>query len=677
MNQSAITFRPDINGLRAVSVLMVVLNHAGYSFIPGGHIGVDVFFVISGYLITRIILFEVSMSSFSLRDFYLRRIRRILPAVIFVLIICLPVSYWLMLPSELENFAKASIGAVFFVSNLVLWKQGGYFDVDAALSPLLHLWSLAVEEQFYLLFPLVVLGGVALKRRALMALLCVLTGGSFFLLMFTYQEMPRASFFLLPTRAWELLVGSVIGLAHSSRKNQPTNPLWVRPLPFAGLFIILVSAWFIDKSTIYPGPATVWPVLGAAMIVGAPNSESLVHKLLSLKLFQVIGLASFSIYLWHQPLLVFGRLISADYLSRGERNFAVFLILIVGIATWYLVERSTRSKERVSTKSLIVGISISSLLVVGVSSFVLRNEGFPNRLPPNIQWESAGQRPQRVCANGKDWEIRDQISLCVFGDRESVTNVFLIGDSHADSLINELDVSLRNLGLRGFRVSLAECSEIPGSYLSSQIPSDLGRCQERFNSLLRVIEYYDATTILSMRWTFRLYPVPGQIGQLEATNSDGGHEVEDYREYVIANSKGVGISAELKREAIEQLLSGLLESSKKVVVIGPVPEVAWNIARLNLTHFRTRGKVLDSVSIAHSDYESRNQFVLRIFEDLELRGVEKLQVVYPSNQLCNSYLEARCVAQVDGLPLYLDDDHLSDDGARLVIQEVEFLNSDS
>jgi len=252
-----------------------------------------------------------------------------------------------------------------------------------------------------------------------------------------------------------------------------------------------------------------------------------------------------------------------------------------------------------------------------------------------------------------------------------------MGDSHADSLINELDVSLRNLGLRGFRVSLAECSEIPGSYLSSQIPSDLGKCQERFNSLLRVIEYYDATTILSMRWTFRLYPVPGQIGQLEATNSDGGHEVEDYREYVIANSKGVGISAELKREAIEQLLSGLLESSKKVVVIGPVPEVAWNIARLNLTHFRTRGKVLDSVSIAHSDYESRNQFVLRIFEDLELRGVEKLQVVYPSNQLCNSYLEARCVAQVDGLPLYLDDDHLSDDGARLVIQEVEFLNSDS
>ena len=672
MRYSKLEFRPEIDGLRAIAVLLVVLNHADFHLVPGGHIGVDVFFVISGYLITRIILFEVMIKSFSLRAFYLRRARRILPALLFVLAICSPIAYWLMLPSELEDFGRASIGAVLFVSNFVLWKQGGYFDVDAALSPLLHLWSLAIEEQFYLLFPIVILVGAKLRRSALTILLYLSLAGSFMLLLLVYREMPRASFYLLPTRAWELLVGSVIGLAHFNGRRQELERKWVGLFPMIGLAIIIASALRVNESIAYPGPVTLWPVIGAAMIIGVPSSRSITFKLLSSKPFQLIGLASFSIYLWHQPLLVFARLVSADHLGRDERNFTVVLVVAAGVITWYGVERLTRSKDRVPAKLLLVGVAIVSIFVLAFNSILVSNNGFPDRLPPNVQWESTGQRPVEICSKDENWEERHGLAFCVFGDSAGSKNVFLVGDSHADSLLHELDIVLKDLGIRGVRVSLGGCSEIPGSYLIGNVPSDLNKCQAKFDSLLKEIKSNRATTILSLRWTFRLYPIPGQIEQLEATNSDGGHEVEDYREYVIADARGVSTSADHKIASVQKLLDGLITSSESVIVVGPVPEIAWNIARINLTYFRTHGKILDSLSIPESDYELRNQFILGVMKDYESRKIGKLQVVYPSSQLCSTYLEARCVAQVDGIPLYLDDDHLSDNGARLVVKAFEF-----
>lgn len=674
-SQQRLNYRPEIDGLRAVSVLLVIFNHADFHFFGGGHIGVDVFFVISGYLITRIILLEVSAQSFSLSDFYIRRARRILPALLLVLLSCLPIAYWLMLPSELENFGRASIGAVLFVSNFVLWKQGGYFDVDAALSPLLHLWSLAVEEQFYLLFPILILIGVTLKRRATVILLYLSLSGSLILLYVTYQEMPRASFYLLPTRAWELLVGAVIGHAHFKGRFLDYKRESTKWLPTLGLMIIVVSALLIDETTTYPGPVTLWPIAGAAMIIAVVSPKSVAFKLLSSQPFQLIGLASFSIYLWHQPLLVFARLFSADYLNQRERNFVVALILLVGIISWRVVERPTRDKVRVPIRSLILGVVLTAVVVLISNLILVKNDGFPDRLSPNVQWENAGQRPARVCSSDDDWTERDGISYCNFGDYAGLKNVFLIGDSHADSLLNELDIALRQEGIRGVRVSLGECAEIPGSYPLGEVPSDLGKCQSRFETLLKEIQKSRATTILSLRWTFRLYPIPGEIEQLEATNSDGGHEVEDYREYVIANAEGASTSVEWKTAAIQKLLDGLIASSQRLILVGPVPEIAWNIARINLTYYRTHAEVLGTLSIAESDYEVRNQFILGIMEDYESRSSDKLQIVYPSNQLCGTYLVARCVAQVDGRPLYLDDDHLSDVGARLVVGEFDFANS--
>lgn len=664
-------YRSEIDGLRAIAVLLVVANHAKYSLFAGGFIGVDIFFVISGYLITRLLVKSVAEQRFSFTDFYIRRIRRILPALFFVLVICMPVAYWLMLPSELVDFSRAARGAVFFVSNFVLWRQGGYFDVGSDLRPLLHLWSLAIEEQFYLLFPVVVYLILKFRQKWLPISLFVLLGSSLGLMFALHVDMPRASFYLLPTRAWELLVGAVVAVIPSQgrlRRIMFERGSWVSA---GGLLAILVAAVVLDTTVLYPGQATLIPVVGTALILASGQPKSWVFTILRWKPLRLLGLSSYSIFLWHQPLLVFGRLLSADSLSNRQRDLVVILTIVAGIATWYFIEQPFRDTKRVNRRPLFLSLGIAAVIVTGTSVFILQNQGFRDRLPPNVQWENAGERSDTVCGENDRWTEVGGISVCYFGEIASSRNVVLVGDSHADAMMPYLNGLLKTEGIRGIRALPGTCSEIPGSYLRNSIPEDFAECEGRHADLYRYIRDNRAIAILAVRWNFRLFPVPGEIDRFEAVNSEGGHEVEEYREYVIADATGIGVSAEIKAKAIRQLLDGLLASSSKLVVIGPVPEIAWNIARINLTHFRSRSEILDQLSIPYADYEERSRFVNRVIEDYEESvSTSRLQVISPSDVLCNSFLPDRCVAQWETIPYYLDDDHLSDKGVELVLSNL-------
>jgi len=667
-------YRTEIDGLRAVAVLLVVANHAKYSFFQGGFIGVDVFFVISGYLITRIILGRELNKTFSIGDFYLRRIRRIIPALLLMLLICLPVAYWLMLPNELVDFGKATVGAVFFFSNLVLWRQGGYFDVDADLKPLLHLWSLAVEEQFYLGFPLVLLIGLRIRRRILAISLWALLLGSLLLMFALHVDMPRASFYLLPTRAWEILVGAVVALGEQRRQSSGRNPSRSQVFPAIGLITILSSALLLDQTTRFPGAATLFPVLGTALVLSGDGSRSWVSNLLNWRPLQVIGLASFSIYLWHQPLLVFGRLLSADYLSGAERDGIVLLTLIIGVTSWHFVEKPFRSSARARTPIVLLAVTVASLLVSAAAVVFVREGGFIDRLPPSVAAHYAKPNRELVCRDeSQEWIDEGLLRSCAFGDLTGTRTVFLVGDSHADALIPFLNQEFALNDIRGIRVLLSECSEVPGSYWRGEVPDNLTFCEQVHEQLLATIKKSRAKTILSVRWNFRLFPIPGEIDRLEATNSEGGHAVEDYREYVIANSKGSGTGADVKSLALLQLFAGLLEASERLFIIGQVPEIAWNINRINFTYYRARGEVLDQLSIPRSDFEERSRFINGVIEDFKLQNpTPRLSVVSPADSFCDTFVEGRCVAQWQGIPFYSDDDHVSYEGAKLIFESVDW-----
>lgn len=655
-------------------MLLVVANHAKYPLFSGGYIGVDVFFVISGYLITSVILNRTQDNSFSLQDFYLRRIRRILPALLFTLSICLPVAYWIMLPNELVDFGKAAVGAVFFYSNVVLWRQGGYFDLTSDLRPLLHLWSLAVEEQFYLGFPLVLLICRRLRTHVLAISLWALLVGSLLLMLALHIDMPRASFYLLPTRAWEILVGAIVAIGGRGSEYQKTNPIWTRAAPNIGIVMILGSALILDQTTRFPGVATIPSVAGTALVLIGRSSRTWTSFLLNWRPIQIVGLASFSIYLWHQPLLVVGRLLSADYLSDRQRDGIVLLTVTLGVATWHFIEKPFRNPARVRTRTVITTVVTFSCLVSAIGVFFVRNQGFEERLPPNLPTNSEKLNRESMFAGDADgWTRGELLQFRTFGDLSGIRSVFLVGDSHADALLPYLNQEFQRLKIRGVRVELSGCSPIPGSYRSDEVPEDLTFCERVHEKLRATIRVSRASTILSLRWTSRLFPIPGEITRLAATNSEGGHESIDYREYVIADSKGVTTSAERKRLALTQLFDGLLEASDTLYLIGPVPEIAWNINRINFSYYRARGEVLSQLSIPKSDFETRSHFINLVIDDFRGQSSNsKLRIISPADILCDTFIPGRCVAQWEGIPFYMDDNHLSDDGAEVLLGSVEW-----
>ena len=300
-------YRKEVDGLRAVAVLPVVFFHAGFPIFGGGYVGVDVFFVISGFLITSIIATELQAGKFSLLSFYDRRARRILPALVVMVLVCLPFAWLWMLPSELKEFSESMAAVFTFSSNILFWRTSGYFDTEAELKPLLHTWSLAVEEQYYLFFPLLL--GLLWKfgQRLTLLVLGVLAIFSLCLGQWGSTNDPSAAFYLLPTRGWELLIGAGAALLVVQGRVPKAGPKvheWGSAL---GLALIAGSVFLYGRDTPFPGIYALAPTVGAVMIILLATPQCLVGRLLGSRIAVGIGLVSYSTYLWHQPLLAFAR----------------------------------------------------------------------------------------------------------------------------------------------------------------------------------------------------------------------------------------------------------------------------------------------------------------------------------------------------------------------------------
>ncbi|MGY2363456.1 acyltransferase family protein [Pseudomonas azotoformans] len=381
-------YRPDIDGLRALAVLSVVFYHAFPEVLTGGFTGVDVFFVISGYLISIIIFKNLDADKFSLLDFYARRVRRIFPALLIMIAATFLFGWFFLLSEDLKLLGKHAVSGFAFVQNIALYRESGYFDVSSEMKPLLHLWSLGVEEQFYLIFPIAMLFLWRRKRFVLSSIVGLIVV-SFFSSLYAVKINPAAAFYMPNFRAWEILAGSLLGYfsvfrsEFVQRKNgwlkkvQDPSARMSEVCAWVGLGILICSIVFINKSYTFPGKIAALPVAGALLLIYFGPGTWLVRYVLSNRAMVAIGLISYPLYLWHWPVLSMLKIYNGEPLSAKARFMAVVVSVILAWATYYYVEKRFRSG--LTNYRSVIAVGLVAMVMVSLSLFVYSRQGFPFR----------------------------------------------------------------------------------------------------------------------------------------------------------------------------------------------------------------------------------------------------------------------------------------------------------
>lgn len=469
MHNQAISYRPEIDGLRAVAVIPVILFHAGLSLFSGGFVGVDVFFVISGYLITSIVISELESDRFSIMRFYERRARRVLPALFCVTLFCALFAWTAMMPGELERFGKSVAAVAGFMSNIYFWRTTDYFAPAAEDQLLLHTWSLAIEEQYYLFFPLLLMLVWRIGRNRLFWMAALAALVSLALAEWGSRHAPLADYYLLPTRAWELLGGSLLALMPAAWTERiRSRPDGARAGAWIGLALIVAAMLAFDRSTPFPGLYALLPVVGTVLVIACASADNGAGRLLSSRLFIEIGLRSYSAYLWHQPLLAIARKVYAGnpHLRLPLACAAILLTALLSAVTYRQVEtpfrRHRTNKVIWISGSCLAGLFLFSLLLLQLSPLEHRPLGYLVQGNDNaldyLHWADENL-DKATCPGRKDY---GDYYTCELGDagRNEATLV-LWGDSLAGALVHGLDRKLRADGVRGLAYISDGCPPIP------------------------------------------------------------------------------------------------------------------------------------------------------------------------------------------------------------------------
>jgi peptidoglycan/LPS O-acetylase OafA/YrhL len=468
-------YRQEIDGLRAVAVIPVVLFHAGVKFLSGGYVGVDVFFVISGYLITGLIMDDLHEGRFSILGFYERRARRILPAL-FLVLLCSTVAAWmLMLPLQLEEFGKGLVSVGLFVSNVLFWKESDYFASDAHLNPLLHTWSLAVEEQYYLVFPLMLLLLWRLGTRFVFGVVLVVALASLAVTEWGWRESPAANFYLAPSRVWELFAGSLCAFLLGAGRCRPSTPLSA-----AGLALIVFAIFAYDSATPFPSLYALAPVVGTALVILFGGEPTLTARLLSLKALVFVGLVSFSFYLWHQPVFAFARIRNLVEPPPQAMWLLSALSLALAALSWRYVERPFRDRSRVSRQTIFRTSAVAIALVCAIGGFIVLDRGVSSR-PAYQDLLVMDYQPENRTLQAQTWQpLRERSGSSRYGvDRNRFDRVpwfdpddprqglLIVGNSFSKDLYNVLTNS--DSATEHFQVARfgTQISEVDGGFFAA------------------------------------------------------------------------------------------------------------------------------------------------------------------------------------------------------------------
>jgi len=609
--------RRDIDGLRALAILPVLFFHAHVPGFSGGYVGVDIFFVISGYLITGIIAREVDDGRFSLLRFYERRFRRIMPALAVMILAVLGLAAWLYLPGDLEGVPKSALAATLFLSNLWFFTDTGYFAGGADVKPLLQTWSLAVEEQYYIGFPILLMLLARFGTRARTGVVAGIAIVSLTLCIFMQRDTTGFAFYLLPTRAWELLAGALLALGFV-----PTiRACWLREtVVWAGVLAIGAAVILYDRNTLFPGFAALAPVLGAAALLhSAPGTSA--GRALALPPLVGIGLISYSLYLWHWPLIVFTEYATDRPLSGATQIAVIAVSLAIAWLSWRFVEQPFRDSARMPPRTIFRLTGAAIALLCALSLALLAMGPWPSRFAPAVLAQIAGRNdisPDRKRCHDS---FMRSAQPCVLGAPVR-PDAMLWGDSHGVELAHVLAQQARARGQSLVERTTSSCPPV----LAYEAKD--ARCAAANRAAFEAIRADPGLSriYLSAFWANGAFDDPAFVAKLDHT------------------------------------IAAIRAERREVVLIGAVPPQPFDVPR-RLAHL-ARANALDSAQgIERPQVEARIGNLRALFTRWQARGVT---LIDPVSQLCDARF---CAIERDGQPLYFDSHHLSVAGARAVLGE--------
>lgn len=614
-------YRAEIDGLRAIAVLSVILFHAGVAAVPGGFVGVDVFFVISGYLITNILLADLERGRFSLRRFYERRARRILPALFFMLLCCLPLAWLWLVPPQLKDFSQAVVAVIFMASNLFFWREASYFETSSDENLLLHTWSLAVEEQFYVFFPFILLAVWSLgRRRAAFIGVALISLASLTLCEWLSRVSPSGNFYLMPTRAWELGAGALVAMLPPFSKQS-----WNSAVSGIGFGLVIGSIVVLDKSVPFPSVATLPPVLGAALVILYGRADTPVANMLSAPACVGMGVISYSAYLWHQPLFALARVRSLeepDVLLLG----LIPVTLACAYLSWRYVEQPFRKAGSVQSLSLRrhgpwVGVPAAIMAVGLLGHFThgwLRGWQADHPLEASaityLRYDSTQEARQQFFEGGcfftdslEDFEARTCLSFS-----SGQQNYLLLGDSHAAHFSKALRELYRKQHL--LQATAAGCRPLHGR-------TDAGDCFTLYRGVFEFI----------------------------AAERD--------------RIKGIILSANWREAEISDLastLTHLLDLGIPVVVFGPTAQYA-NAFPILLARMPKEDSAKPSNRLGLKQFWDLDRKMDEAMQEIGVDYVPIIKLLCPGGN-CRNYARR-------GEPMHFDYGHFTLPGARALIHD--------
>lgn len=636
-------YRPEIDGLRALAVLPVVLFHANVVGFTGGFVGVDVFFVISGFLITTLLSEQIRTNSYSAVHFYIKRARRLAPAVFLVVFSCVPFAIAWFTPSDLKDFGQSVVAVISFSSNFLFWWEEDYFAAASELKPLLHTWSLAIEEQFYFIFPplLLLISGSRLTVK--LSVLAPLALVSFGLACWMSYSHPSASFYLLPTRIWELLVG--VMLATWSNGSSRGNVI----VASAGLVAMTGSMALFSESTPYPSQYTLIPTLGAAAVLYGAHPSNFVGRALASPLLVTIGLMSYSIYLWHQPVLAFANYRLPHQTSGINLTLLLTLVGVLSYLSWQFVEKPFRDARVIGNRIFFAALATSALIGFLIFAHLQSTNGLESRANFSTSLEQSLKRIEPSGCFDIPYNHEAADWGCRLGSNKQHPEVFLIGDSHALSVMPVLDKIGREEDLSIFFTGSSGCIPLLGAHpdRADQTVNNCAQLNER------VLDYASTkrpiVIILVARWSY--YTVGGYNGapQLIALNKAGPFN-KDSSESAFVNS-------------FQKTVKAYRDLGIPLIVVSQVPQQLESAEKL---YFKVNNgtATIEELSVRLQLFRKIESPSTKLF----LSALPPTHVIDTKSVFCDAL---KCYFGTSDFSYYYDDDHLSIEGSMVLEPELK------
>ena len=627
------SFRKEINGLRAIAVISVVLFHFGVFGFSGGFVGVDIFFVISGFLMTSIVMRGLESNAFSFFDFYLARARRIIPALFFLTIVLLVIGWFYFSPDDYYNLAREIDRAVLFLSNNYFYKKSGYFDPESHERLLLHTWTLSVEWQFYILYPILLFAVKQIGIKIVPKVIFI-----FFILSFAFSVIksysdPSYAFYILPSRAWEMFLGGLVYYAVKYDRNTISKK-WFNCL---GFLLIFLSIVLYSPSTLWPGFAALLPTTGAALIIYSGINSFITNN----GVFQKLGDWSYSIYLWHWPLAVSILIIDI------EGGFLVIvglisLSVILGALSFFYIENPIRRALVSKSRFIVFVLTLISLVVIlAMAKSIRHNKGYIDRLPEHV-FAVFNQANNKFHEMSKCQDERTE-NDCVYGSGE--LGAIVIGDSHAMSILGSVTNSLG--GSQVLDWTQSGCATIENIKAIGKKPS---RCSDFLSSKLsNLVEYSGVPILVVNRFTAHLI---GVNEELSSAKTPTIYLTKPYKSF------SDSYTDEIYNGYFDMLCK--LSEANDVYVLKPVPELKFNVPNIMGRSLLIKGKK-KRVYISLAEYQERHRIAMRLLNDVSNKC--NVNLLDPVPYLCDG---DRCYGDLDGLPVYYDDDHLNMRGSDLL-----------